>query len=89
MTTTVGVQQFDASGTVTFDSRTAVGGVVGDFREYAAGFSGETVSYPQWAGYSAMLLRYGSSITLSVSGGYPVVTVSSDANARSYVLLVY
>jgi hypothetical protein len=82
MATTVGIQAFDGSGALLFDSRTAVGGVGGDYREYAAGFSGETISYPQWAGYSAILL-------LDMSPGYPVVTVGGSSSARTFSLLVY
>jgi hypothetical protein len=93
---TFGFQIFDTSGSLLWDSTTAMGGVAADYQQYSAGFSGTTLSYPQWAGFSAFILDaggngYGQSLTsLSTSSGYPVVTVSSGAPAAfSFILVVY
>ena len=87
-----GVQTFDSSGVLQFDSLTAVGGVFGDFQKFAAGQSGTTFSYPQWAGLSAYLVDCGNAapyISLSTSAGYPVVTVTTPATAMSFALVVF
>ena len=92
MATTVGIQVFDSTSTLQWDSRTALGGVVGDYRQYAAGASGETINYPQGAGLNALLLDCGGadgSVSLDTSGSYPVVTVAPLGAAFSFALLVW
>lgn len=87
MSTTIGIQVFDSTGTLQWDSRTAVGGVVGDYQPYT---SGDIFSYPQWAGLSAMLIDCGNDegvISVSVSSGYPVVTATSGSG--SFALVVW
>lgn len=93
---TFAVQTFDATGALMWDSTTAGGGVAADYQQFAAGFGGATLSYPQWAGFSAFLMDgygngYGQSYTsLSTSSGYPVVTVSSGSPAAfSFVLVIF
>lgn len=87
-----GAQIFDAFGALLWDSTTAVGGVVGDYRQYASGAPGETINYTQWAGLSAMLIDCGNSgeyTSLSTSAGYPVVTVTSPAGPMNFGLVVF
>jgi hypothetical protein len=91
-----GAQIFDASGALLWDSTMAMGGVAADYQQFSAGFSGTTLSYPQWAGLSAFILDgtgngYGQACTsLSMSSGYPVVTVASGSPADfAFVLVVY
>lgn len=91
-----GFQIFDASGALLWDSTTATGGVTADYQQFSAGFGGTTLSYPQWAGFSAFLMDgygngYGQSLTsLSMSSGYPVVTVAAGAPvAFSFILVVF
>lgn len=89
---TYGLQIMDASGTLVWDSNTVLGGVPGDFREYSGATAGETVSYPQFAGLTAVLLDSGGvsrGITMDVSAGYPVITVASTGLYRSFTLMVY
>lgn len=90
---TYGVQTFDGSGTLEYDTTTALGGaVVGDYRKYASGAAGETVNYPQWAGLSAMLIDCGNSgeyTSLNTSGSYPVVTVTTPSGDMVFGLMVY
>lgn len=89
---TYGVQTFDASGTLLWDSTTAIGGVFGDYQQFASGASGTTLNYPQWAGLSAYLLDCGNAapyMTLSTGAGYPIVTVTSPAGPMAFALVVY
>lgn len=88
----VGVQAFDSSGVLEWDSTTAISGLVGDYRKYASGASGETINYTQWAGLSAMLLVCGPGgefVSLDTSGSYPVVTVTSPTVDIVFSLMVY
>jgi hypothetical protein len=89
---TFGVQIADTAGSVIWDSTTVVGGMIADFRSYASGAAGETISYPQWAGYTAFLIVSGSAtattISLATSAGYPVVTVISGGY-QTFALGVY
>lgn len=88
----VGVQSFDSSGALQWDSRTAVGGLFGDYRTYASGASGETINYTQWAGFAAMLIDCGGAhefVSLDTSGSYPVVTVTTPVGDIAFGLLVY
>lgn len=90
---TFGVQVFDGSAVLEYDTTTALGGaVVGDYRKYASGAAGETVNYPQWAGLAAMLIDCGNSgeyTSLDMSGSYPVVTVTSPVGDIVFGLMVY
>lgn len=89
---TFGVQVFDASSTLVWDSTTVVGGIPADVRFYAAGASGATLSYPQFAGMSAFILDGSQAtafVSLDTSAGYPVVTVSSPSVDMVFLLMVY
>lgn len=88
-----GVQTFDSSGALQFDSTTTLGGgVVADLRQYAAGAGGEVVDYPQWAGLTPLLLDCGGSdgfVTLTTSPGYPRVTVTSPSGPMTFAVAVF
>lgn len=88
-----GVRTYASDGvTVVFDSTTAVGGVVGDYRHYASGASGETVSYPQFAGLTPIYIDAGGSsghVSVSTSAGYPVITVTGPTPEMAFAMLVY
>lgn len=88
-----GVRIWASDGTtILFDSLTAVGGVVADYRYYPAGSAGGTISYPQWAGFSCYLMDAGGSgnnVSLSTSAGYPVITVVAPSSAMAFTLVVY
>jgi hypothetical protein len=85
-----GLQCFDGSGSLIFDSTTIVGQVPADVQYFPVGSSG-TLNYPQFAGRSAALigtrytLRYA---TLSFGPGYPVVTVTSAGVDLVFALMV-
>lgn len=87
-----GIQTFDASGALMWDSSTAVGGLVGDYVKVAAGTAGYTINYPQWAGLAALLVDCGGShenVSLNASGSYPVVTITTPPQDIAFGLLVY
>jgi hypothetical protein len=90
---TFGVQTYDGSAGLVYDTTTALGGaVVGDYRKYASGAAGETINYTQWAGLSAMLIDCGNSgeyVSLDMSGSYPVVTVTTPTGDIVFGLMVY
>jgi hypothetical protein len=87
-----GLQSFDASGNLIFDSTTAVGGVVADYRTYGPSESA-TLTYPSFPGATAFLVFLypnTTTVTLDSSLGYPRVTVSSGADGpRRFLLFVY
>lgn len=77
---TYGLQIFDGSGTLIFDSTTAAGGVVVDLKKFVASDSG-TFTYPLFAGRAASLVGAPSdgSITMDTALGYPRVIVTTSA----------
>ncbi len=86
---TFGVQIMGPTGSLLWDSNTVVGGIVVDFREYAANAASDTVSYPSYAGYTAYLLTSSDAFSLSTASGYPVVTSTGPTQSKSYALAVY
>ena len=89
---TFAVQTFDASGALLWDSSTVVGSIPADVRLFAAGAGGTTLSYPQFAGFSAFILdgsQASDFLTLDMSAGYPVVHVVSPTVDIVFILMVY
>lgn len=88
---TFGLQSFDASGALIFDSSTAAGGVVIDYREFSPTDTG-TFTYSAYAGLTPILISLGSpqdTIVLDTSLGYPRVTVAAGGSDRRFALAVY
>lgn len=87
-----GIQVFDASGALSWDSTTVVGGVVADYREYLAGTSG-VLLYPDFAGRTVFLIPVLDSTTATVTVdtglGYPRVTIVTATFARRFMLVVF
>ena len=90
---TYGLRTYNSSGVLQFDSTTAVGGVVATIQNVAAGTTGYTLNFPQWAGRAGFLLFYDNNApfytSLSFASGYPVVTVSTCPSFMSFVLYIY
>lgn len=88
---TFGVQTFDASGGLVWDSSVAVGGIVADSRQVASGVS-TTFTYPAYAGRTPFLIGLldttPASITVDTTLGYPRVSVASAGIARRFILAV-
>ena len=85
-----GVKVYDASGTQVFDSTTAVGGVVIDFRRFLPTDTG-VFTYPEFAGYTPFFVNVwgDGTIVLDTALGYPRVTVSASSNTgRTFLLAV-
>lgn len=86
-----GLQIMDATGAVIFDSTTAIGGVVIDYREYGPTLSA-TLTYPAYAGHSPFLVHIypnQATVVLDTSLGYPRVTVSAGAaGPRKFLVMV-
>lgn len=86
-----GILVNDASGAVQFDSTTAVGGVVIDFRRFSP-TDAAVYTYPEFAGYTAFFVNVwgDGTIVLDTALGYPRVTVSTSSNdGRTFILAVY
>ena len=88
----LGLQVWDASGTLVLDSTTAVGGVPVGFWSGGAG----TLSFPQFAGLTMQSIvidgaQYFSEpvggVTISYASGFPVATVASDS--PTFMLVVF
>lgn len=88
---------YDGSGGLVFDTSTAGGGVVVDFKSYAGG-SSDTLTYPSFAGKSVSVLSMNGyqpeesddfGVTTDTSLGYPRVTVASRSFDRSFIVMVY
>lgn len=90
---TFGIQTFNASGVLQFDSTTALGGVIVTTQNVAANTTAYTLNYPQFAGTAGFLLfNDGNSpfyTSLSFSSGYPVVTVNKCPAFMSFSLYLY
>jgi len=89
-----GLRVWDASGNLVFDTTTAKGGVVVGYFTYS---TGTTLSYSGFAGRTMQVLpasgvEFDSNdigVTISTASGYPVVTVATRTNARSFILAVF
>lgn len=83
---TFGLQLWDASGNLVFDSTVAAGGAPIGMAE-GNGVSVQTLSFPQYAGLTMQALTIngiqwspeGFGVTISHASGFPVVTVESGA----------
>lgn len=86
-----GLQCWNASGVLTFDSTQAAGAVPIGFYSGGAG----VLSFPQYAGLQIHALTItgvefvpsGSYLSISYAPGYPVVTVAADA--PTFLLAVF
>jgi hypothetical protein len=85
---------YDTSGNETFNTDTAVGGVIADVKSYSASGTGVT-TYPAFTGrtaYIVNLLSWTSTTDIGVAVdttlGYPRVTVSARSAPRKYAVVV-
>lgn len=86
---TQGLQVFNASGVLTFDSNLAVGGVCLGFYTVAAG--GSVWSFPDFAGCTGLFLMAGAGFgpyvgTVDTSLGYPRFTFPAITEGMTMVL---
>ena len=87
-----GLQIFDASGNLRFDSTTAKGGVFVDSAVFAPGASG-LLSFPDYVGATAILVDQGRTtddpgITVDTSLGYPRISVPARDEQRSFAVFM-
>lgn len=90
-----GVQIFRDNGTVWWDSRTVLGGIVADVLVFAAGesgskdytaFPGRSIRIVHLPGYSALTAI---GITTSTSAGYPSVSVATAGGIRQFLVVIF
>lgn len=87
-----GIQTFDASGNLLWDSNTAGPGVIADILSIAAGAS-STTTYPDFAGRGcgAIVLEGlgDTGVTSDTLLGYPRVTAPSYPDPRTVLVAVF
>lgn len=90
-----GLQLFNSSGVLTWDSSTVVGGVLADVRTYAASGTA-TLLYPAFAGNYVRIIHLlvwneagTAGVVADTALGYPRVTVSAASTTRKFALEVY
>lgn len=86
-----GLQAFDASGALMWDSSTVNGGVSIDYQEVASAATG-TFTYPALAGRTPFITTIfdapTGSIVVDTALGYPRVTVSAVSFLRRFIVWV-
>lgn len=92
---THGLQLFDQSGNITFDSRSVVGGVVVDILTYA-GATTAVRNYPAFAGRTMQIIMVtpwfnggDPGVAIDTSPGYPRLLVSTTNASRRFMLVVF
>ena len=90
-----GMQFFRDNGTVRWDSRTVLGGIVTDVLRYESGQSGSK-SYPAFPGRTVKVVHLigytftgDSGVVTSTSAGYPVVSVASAGGVRQFLVVIF
>lgn len=89
---TFGLQLFNASGQVSFDSRYAQGGVIADQVTRAAGSGTEVRTYPAFAGRTAIVKAggYDAPGAVDYALGYPRVTFTPGPYlSTTWIVIVY
>lgn len=91
-----GVQIWDGSGNLVYDSSVAVGGIIADVRVFPAGSAGAVLTYPVYLGRAVEIIPLTADSSSSSYGvvadtdlGYPRVTVSSFGGDRRFAVEVY
>lgn len=84
------IEVYDSSGLVVFNSRDVKGGVVAG--TYLVTSSATTLTYPEFAGYTAFVVVHTSSviphgITTDTTLGYPRVIVPAGGTRRFSVMM--
>lgn len=89
---TFGVQVFNASSQLIWDSRTAGSGVVATVIALASGASG-TYTFPDFAGRTAGVVSiayFGTVVpTVDYALGYPRVTIPADSQPRQILVAMF
>lgn len=87
-----GLQIYDSSGNLRFDSTTAKGGVFVDSMIFAPGSSG-VLTFPDFAGATPLVMDQSRTlqdpeITVDTLLGYPRVTVPVKSEERSFLVVM-
>lgn len=90
-----GIQLFNDSGTIMWDSTTAPGGVIADILTYGASNS-DTKTYPVFAGRGVLLVSVAEwansdvpGVTADVALGYPRVSIATSSQTRKFLVVVF
>lgn len=87
-----GLQIYDSSGNLRFDSTTAKGGVFIDSMVFAPGSSG-VLTFPDYAGATPLVIDQSRTlqdpeITTDITLGYPRITVPAKAEERAFLVVM-
>lgn len=87
-----GLQIYDSSGNLRFDSTTAKGGVFIDSMVFSPGSSG-VLTFPDYAGATPLIVDQSRAlqdpeITTDTTLGYPRITVPSKAEERAFLVIM-